>query len=187
MSGGSRAAALVALLLIATMSRGQTPEQQRTWDAERAQRLAAEQAEAQRLAQARAARRADPMSWVRTLDPMTNGGWEFRSVASDGSWATFSTTHQLKRSGSTVTLWLRQEFAEPQPGPEGRYQSLVEKTQYDCRKNTMRDLIVIYYSGNDLQGSQSSDESDAKDTPWNPIVPGTREEMTFLWACGRSG
>lgn len=182
---GAAAALAAALLLVHGASHGQTPEQQRTWDAERAQRLAAEQLAAERLARERAARQADPMAWVRTLDPMTSGGWEFRSVASDGSWATFSSTHQLKRSGSIVTVWMRREFAEPQINGNGHYQSLVEKAQFDCRKNQTRDLLVIYYGANNIQGTQTTEEGDPKDTPWSPIVPGTREEANFLWACGR--
>ena len=60
----------------------------------------AAQARAEQLARERAARKANPMAWVRTLDPMASGGWEFRSVATDGSWAIFASTHQLKRYGS---------------------------------------------------------------------------------------
>jgi len=123
------------------------------------------------------------MGWVRTLDPMSAGGWEFRAVATDGSWATFSSTHQIKRSGQVVTVWLREEYAEPQTGGGSPYSSLVEKAQYDCKKEQTRDLLVIYYSGNNIQGSEQTDESDPKDTPWTAIVPGTRDELNFQWAC----
>jgi hypothetical protein len=88
---------------------GQTPEQEKTWAADRERAAALEKAKAEQLARERAARRADPMTWVRTLDPMTSGGWEFRSVATDGSWAIFTSTHQFKRSGQVVTLWMRNE------------------------------------------------------------------------------
>lgn len=179
--------ALCALLQLAPVaSPAQTPEQQQSWDAESRRRAAAEQADAERLARERAARRADPMAWVHTLDPMSAGGWEFRSVASDGSWAIFSSTHQIKRSGALVTIWLRQEFAEPQPGGSGHYSSLVEKAQFDCKKEQTRDLLVIYYGANNIQGSQQTEEGDAKETPWNAIVPGSREEMSYLWACAHA-
>jgi hypothetical protein len=181
------AAALgVALLLAESASRAQTPDQQRLWEAERVQRAAAEQAQSERLARERAARKADPMGWVRTLDPMTSGGWEFRSVAGDGAFAIFGSTHQFKRSGSKVTVWLREEFAEPQSGDGGRYLSLVEQAQFDCRKSQTRDLLVIYYAGNNLQGTPTSEEGDPKETPWSAIVPGTREEVLSQWACARS-
>ena len=170
-------------LLHLEVAGAQTPEQEKMWEAERARRAAAEQADAERLAHERAARRADPMAWVRTLDPMSAGGWEFRSVASDGSWAIYSTTHQLKSSGSTVTVWLRQEFAEPQVNGNGHYASLVEKTQFDCKKEQMRDLLVIFYAANNIQGAQQTEEGDPKDTPWSAIVPGSREELSYLWAC----
>ena len=164
----------------------QTPEQQQLWNAQRAQSLADQQLRAQQLEHDRAARKADPMGWARTLNPMSSGGWEFRAVASDGSWAAYSTSHQMKRSGKTVVMWLREEYAEPQQGTNGPYLSLVEKAQYDCAKEQERALILVYYSANNIQGSEETEEADIKTAPWNAIVPGTRAETNFLWACNLS-
>ena len=166
---------------------GQTPEQQKMWEAQRAQAQADEKVKADLLARQRAARRADPMSWVRTLDPMSPGGWVFRAVGADGSWATFSTDHQLKRSGHVVTAWLRQEFPEPQRSADGAvYLSDVEKVQYDCAKEQARVLLIIYYTDNNLAGSQQSEAADPKQVEWDPIVPGTQSEYSFHWICGES-
>ena len=161
----------------------QTPEQQQMWDAQRAQALVDEKARSERLSRERETRKADPMGWVRTLDPLASGGWEFRSVSEDGSWAPFTTNHQLKRSGKTVTVWLRQEYAEPQSGDAGKYLSVVQKVQYDCGKQQERPLLVVYYASNNIQGNAQTDEGDIKTTPWNAIIPGTRDESNFLWAC----
>jgi hypothetical protein len=178
----------LALMVITGLAWGrcaaQTPEQAQLWEQQRAAKAAAEQVNAERLARERDARRADPMAWVRTLDPITAGGWEFRGVANDGAWAAYSTRHQMKRSGSLVTVWLRQEYAEPQSGAAGRYSSVVEKMQYDCTKERARPLLVIYYSDNNIQGSEQTEEADVKTAAWNAIVPGTRDEVDFLWACG---
>ena len=164
---------------------GQTPEEQKQWEAQRAQMQADAKAKADLLARQRAARRADPMAWVRTLDPMSEGGWVFKAVASDGSWAMFSTDHQLKRSGHQVTAWLRQEFPETQQNPAGdMYLSDVEKVQYDCTKSQARVLLIIYYTANNLAGGQQSEETDPKQAPWDPIVPGTQSESAFHWTCG---
>jgi hypothetical protein len=164
---------------------GQTPEQEKMWQAQRAQTQADEKAKAERLATQREVRRADPMAWVRTLDPMSTGGWVFRTVGADGSWATFSTEHQLKRSGHLVTAWLRQEYAEPQRSAAGDvHLSDVEKVQYDCAKERARVLLAIYYAENNLAGSQQSEETDPKQVEWDPIVPGTQSESIFHWACG---
>jgi hypothetical protein len=164
---------------------GQTPEQGKMWEAQRAQNQAEEKAKTERLARQREARRADPMAWVRTLDPMSPGGWVFRAVGADGSWAAFSTEHQLKRSGRLVTAWLRQEYPEPQRSAAGDvYSSDVEKIQYDCAKEQARVLLVIYYAENNLAGSQQSEQADPKQAAWDPIVPGTQSEFIFHWACG---
>jgi hypothetical protein len=182
----SMAAVIATVFLASSNGIGQTPEQEKTWAADRARAATEEKANAERLAQERAARRADPMAWVRTLDPMSAGGWEFRAVATDGSWATYSSTHQLKRSGQVITVWLRQEYAEPQLADGSRYLSAVQKAQYDCKKEQARDLLVIYYAANNIQGSEQTAEADGKNTPWNAIVPGTREEGSFLWACSQA-
>jgi hypothetical protein len=166
---------------------GQTPEQEKMWEAQRVQAQAEQKTAAEVLARQRAARRADPMGWVRTLDPMSPGGWVFRAVGADGSWATFSTDHQLKRSGHVVTAWLRQEFPEPQRSAAGGvYLSDAEKVQYDCGKERARVLLVIYYSDNNLAGTPQSEEADPKQAQWDPIVPGTPSEYVFHWICGGS-
>jgi hypothetical protein len=162
----------------------QTPEQQKMWDEQRAQRQLDDKAKMEKLAAQRAARKADPMAWVHTLNPLSDGGWEFRSVAPDGSWASFSTEHQLKRSGHLVTAWLREEYPEPQRSDSGNpYMSYVEKIQYDCANERARALLIIYYSENNIAGSQESDATDIKQAVWVPIVPGTPSENIYQWAC----
>jgi hypothetical protein len=171
-------------LLQSALCAAQTPEQQKMWDAQRVQAQADEKARAEKLAAQRAARKADPMSWVRTLNPLDAGGWQFRAVASDGSWASFSTEHQLKRSGHLVTAWLRQEYPEPQRSGSGNiYLSYVEKIQYDCVHEQARALLIIYYSENNITGSEESDATDVKQAVWVPIVPGTPGENIYQWAC----
>jgi hypothetical protein len=163
----------------------QTPEQTKIWETQRLERQAQEKARAEQLAKQREARRAQPMDWVRTLDPLSAGGWVFRAVGADGSWATYSTEHQMKRSGHMVTAWLRQEFPEPQHGAAGNlYLSNVQKVQYDCGKERARVLLIIYYGDNNLAGSQQSEEADPKTADWDPIVPGTQSEYAFRWNCG---
>lgn len=162
----------------------QTPEQQKLWDAQRAQQQADDKAKAERLAAQRAARKADPMAWVRTLNPMTEGGWEFRTVAPDGSFASFSTEHQMKRSGHLVTAWIRQEYPEAQRSEGGGvYLSNVEKVQYDCGNERARALLVIYYSENNISGTEQSEATDIKQAPWIPVVPGTQAESIYTWVC----
>jgi len=173
-----------ACLLLSSVCAAQTPEQQKMWDAQRAQAQAVEKVRAEKLAAERAARKADPMAWVRTLNPLAAGGWQFRSVAPDGSWASFSTEHQLKRSGHLVTAWLREEYPEPQRSESGSvYLSYVEKIQYDCANERARALMIIYYSENSLTGSEESETTDVKQAAWVPIVPGTPSEDIYEWAC----
>ena len=173
-----------ACLSLAQSLAAQTPEQQKMWEEQRAQAKADQRLQAEQLARQRDARKADPMAWVRTLDPMSAGGWTFRAVGADGSWAAFSTDHQMKRSGRLVTLWLRQEYPEAQKSSGGDvYSSDVQKLQYDCAKEQSRVLLVVYYAGNNLTGAQQTEESDMKTVAWDAIVPGTQSEIVYHWAC----
>jgi hypothetical protein len=175
-------------LLIAAVGSAQTPEQSKLWEAQRAQAQVEEKAKAERLAAQRAARKADPMAWVNALNPLIAGGWQFRGVAPDGSWASFSTTHQMKRSGHLVTVWLREEYPEPQRNSGGDiYFSFVEKIQYDCANERARALLIIFYSENNITGSETSEATDIKQAAWLPIVPGTQSESVYQWACEVAG
>jgi len=179
------AAALGAAVLAQAAPCGaQTPEQQKLWEQQRAEATAAAKLRAEQLERDRAARKADPMAWVHTLEPLSSGGWEFRSVADDGSWAAYGTLHQLKRAGRIVTIWLRQEFAETQHDANGdAYLSVVQKTDYDCVKDLARPLLVIYYTQNNLKGGTDTEEADPKQAPWSPVIPGTLAESNLQWAC----
>ena len=178
---------VLGLCLLSSRLAAQTPEQEKLWETQRLQRAADEKAKADQLLKQRQARKADPMAWVKTLNPITDGGWEFRMVAPDGSWAAFSTEHQLKRSGHVVTAWLRQEYPEPQRNNSGDvYFSDVEKIEYDCVKARGRPLLVIYYAENNISGSQQSEENDPKMTGWEAIVPGTQGDAIYQWACAAS-
>jgi hypothetical protein len=182
------AVAAGAAFLHAAVGEAQTPEQTKMWEEQRVQAQAAEKLKAERLTAQRAARKADPMAWVHTLNPMTEGGWQFRTVAPDGSWASFSTEHQMKRSGHLVTVWLREEYPEPQRASSGDiYLSYVEKIQYDCANERARALLIIYYAENNITGSETSEATDVKQAAWVPIVPGTQSENVYQWACAAGG
>jgi hypothetical protein len=172
-----------AALLHITAAGAQTPEQEKLWEAQRAQAQAEAKVRAEQLALQREARKSDPMAWVRTLNPMSAGGWQFRAVAPDGSWAAFSTEHQMKHSGHLITVWVRQEYPEPQRNGNDIYFSNVEKIQYDCANDRGRALLIIYYAENNIAGSQQSEAADPKQAPWVPIVPGTQSEYIYQWAC----
>jgi len=144
-------------LLQSANSPGQTPEQEKVWEAQHAQALIDQKIKAEQLAKQREARRNDPMA---------------------------CTDHQLTRKGQLVSVWLRQEYAEPQQGGGSElYMSTVENVQYDCAKNRVRALVVIYYTENNIRGSEDSEQSDPKEAPWSPIVPGTLAELNYQWAC----
>jgi hypothetical protein len=180
-------AVLFAACLPATAGAG--PNSGAAADVGRAARASAAEnkAKAERLAQQRAARRADPMSWVRTLNPMATGGWEFRGVAADGSWAILqhrSPDEALRAHDHAVAAAGISRGAEEQ-----RRRSILEqrrKVQFDCGKDRQRLLIVIYYSENNISGSQQQEENDPKNAPWQAVVPGTQSESVFQWACSGS-
>jgi hypothetical protein len=59
----------------------------------------------------------------------------------------------------------------------------VEKIQYDCANERARALLIIYYSENNITGSEESEATDVKQAAWVPIVPGTPSDNIYEWVC----
>jgi len=86
----------------------------------------------------------------------------------------------MKPPGRLITVWLREEYPEPSETPAATSTSgYVEKIQYDCANERARALLIIYYSENNITGSETSEATDVKQAAWVAIVPGTQSENSL--------
>ncbi len=60
------------------------------------------------------------------------------------------------------------------------YMSAVEKQEYDCKKQQTRNLLAIYYSANNIQGTEETEEADPKAHPLEPHRAGYARGNEFL-------
>lgn len=121
--------------------------------------------------------------WATKLDPLSSGGWEVQDVTADGISVLFGSRRHEVRKGTTVTVWLRDEFRETQVKNGQTYKGLVERDVYDCERMTTKVLSVTYYAENNLQASGNSYAYDEGAVRWIPIIPGTVGESILDWAC----
>jgi len=177
--------AVAGILTVSSISAQSQQDPNKQIDETIAKMRAEEKSQADELAAAREKRKAEPMSWVNTLDPLPQGGWQFRFVAGDGSATVFSSSHQRSRVGAIVTVWFRYEHAEPIMNAHSfTYMSNVEKTQFDCANARTRLLSATYYAENNLAGKSENVEQDPNTISWRSIAPGSGYEVNIVWACG---
>jgi len=63
-------------------------------------------------------------------------------------------------------VWLREEYPEPQRNTGGDiYFSYVEKSSMTVRMSGAR-VLIIYYSENNITGSETSEATDVKQAAW---------------------
>jgi hypothetical protein len=131
---------------------------------------------------ARQNRKANPLAWEQSLDPMPQGNWKLLFLANDGSMAIFVSSHQQSRSGTKLTVWFRTELGEAQDGT----MSFVEKDQFDCADARKRMLSVSKFPQSNLQGDAKSFDPDPSLVPWVSLSPGSVGEQLWQLLCGKS-
>jgi hypothetical protein len=124
--------------------------------------------------------------WSTKIELLPSGGWEVLDVSEDGISILFGSRRHEVRKGTTVAIWLRDEFRENQVKNGQTYKGLVERDVYDCERMTNKTLSVTYYAENNLQASGNSYSYDEGTVRWIPIIPGTVGESILEWACKSS-
>jgi hypothetical protein len=128
------------------------------------------------------AARAATEEWIRTLDPLTAGGWELLTWNTGG--AIYVSYRNAQRDGAVATVWIRWEYLSPHQFKGVSYKSSAERTQFDCVQMTARALTQSFYERNSLAGDS---QSFAYDKPmWAPGVPGTLLEALGATVCNRT-
>jgi hypothetical protein len=128
----------------------------------------------------------DMKYWTNDLDPLPSGGWAFRHYADDWAWALYTSSHQRKRVGDVVTIWLRWEHRDAQVSGVGmiRYHSYVEKDEFDCAGARIRIIAQTFYAERNLKGEPHSLDLNSKSAQWEAIIPGSQGEYNLQIACG---
>jgi hypothetical protein len=126
---------------------------------------------------------AHPNEWAQTLEPLRNGGWRLLFVGHDPVEALFSSDHHRSQAGSTITLWLRSEFAEQQTARYPPYLSTAERDQIDCAGARLRLLSISYFPLNNLGGQPVQLEQTPQTATWYSVVPGSSQETLWKQVC----
>ena len=98
------------------------------------------------------------------------------------AYADFST---IRKSGDKVKMWNLMDFKVTQTGGNGeRYLSDAGQYEYDCKEETSRSLIFIWYSKN-MGAGDVVWQSGNTHAEFQPIPPGSTGGTFFKLACGK--
>jgi hypothetical protein len=104
--------------------------------------------------------------------------------SADNGSMVFSSTHNVTRIGSTVSIWFRSEYQAPQENSwSWSYLSSVSRVDVNCTKQMMRTTTSSWYRKNNLEGESTSSVFDDKSSIWSPAVPGTMGEFLTNFTC----
>jgi hypothetical protein len=118
---------------------------------------------------------------------MPQGGWQFLTAGetdNDPNILYFS-THHIIVDGSKVTAWFRWEYQNDVTEGVTTYRSVASREQLDCTRAAEIVISEIVYSGQNMEGTASSQVFDLKTVRWTPIIPGTIGEAELDWACNK--
>lgn len=92
-----------------------------------------------------------------------------------------------KKADNKANMWVLDDYEALQRSQGGHYYNS-QKTLYEfnCKENKFNIRAIVSYSGNMGKGDvvHMGDFSEDDGSPWMAIVPNSRSEMNFEFACG---
>lgn len=91
----------------------------------------------------------------------------------------------IKKDGNKAKMWVIWDFKTPQKDMGQPYLSILDKSVYDCKNETNKTLIRVFYTNNMREGEavlrlEYADNESKERT----IVPDTIGEIEWKAACG---
>lgn len=120
--------------------------------------------------------------------PVASRAADWQPVAESDAKQVFFNAESLKRAGDLVTVWAKENYAEPQPAAKkGRtYRSARVEYRLDCAQRRVATASVKAYPEVDLGGEvvQKASWSD-KNLQWLEAPAGTVFDAMLKYACER--
>jgi hypothetical protein len=129
-------------------------------------------------------------TWADAVEAAGSRGWERLNTFTDGAEVWLFTRRDARPNGSSVSVWRRIEFRDPQAGSAmsprwmGTYLSVVEQVDVDCTAFAER-----VKSANGFRGRNMTDPIEpprvfkAGESAWQPAIPGTQRAAFVQQMC----
>jgi hypothetical protein len=89
-------------------------------------------------------------------------------------------------AGNRVKMWALLDFKTAQQdsaNPRNGYLSEIARFEYNCKEQRARTLYYSWHSRHMGRGKVVSSDSDP--SKWEPVLPGSEDEILREFACGR--
>ena len=106
---------------------------------------------------------------------------EWKEVASNKSTAIYVDSAAIRRTGDVATMGHLTDFKSAQEDMGGKYLSVKDQNEYDCKEPKLRRRASFQYSGN--MGKGRVVYSDSYTTRWKPVPPESGIEILWKFAC----
>jgi hypothetical protein len=111
-------------------------------------------------------------------------GWV--EVYSYGTHTAYADAASIHRAGNRVKMWALLDFKTIQQestDPGNGYLSEIAQFEYNCKEQRARRFYYSWHSRHMGRGKVVSSDSDP--SKWEPVLPGSENEILREFACGR--
>jgi hypothetical protein len=109
------------------------------------------------------------------------GVWE--TVGETNGITVHANPNTIETDGDTVKFWSMVDYRTSQSFDRSVYMSAKLQVAFNCKDVKVRVLAGHYYPMNWGYGGQINKDDIV--TEWSPIVPKSKEELLFNYACGK--
>lgn len=131
---------------------------------------------------------APPASWLKSIRPMQEEGWEPVEVGSK-LFVVYAAYSSAVHDGANVLVPVRSEWVDPQASPPTRistYMSDLSRIEFNCAAKSYRHLADTAYAGNNLTGEASSADTNQLEA-WTAMFPEPVGQRILSAVCSRVG
>lgn len=122
----------------------------------------------------------DQISWKTACGSNVGVGW-IKVGESDGMTG-YANPFSIRRNSERASMWELFDFNSRQTHESGEnYVSVKHQAEYDCEKNRYRTLSIVYHPEN--MGDGAPVFEDGKRKKWEPVMPGSVDEILWGIAC----
>lgn len=101
----------------------------------------------------------------------------------DDGMTVYADLDTIRRNGDLVKMWHLYDNNKIQTKVGDTYWSVKRQTEYDCAEGRSRMLAVTSFSGNMGRGNVVFSDSDEQ--KWEPVQPGSVDQILWRFACSK--
>lgn len=116
------------------------------------------------------------------LSSVANAAWVSYGETDLGKY--YVDPERVSQNGSYMTVWTKVNLFNPKPNSAGNiYRSSMQSYMVDCRGQRQALRALVYYAGQDGQGTVLNTYDYTNELKWNLVVPNSIGEALLTMLC----